>query len=118
MSKSDEFDLLLLNGDVIDGAGNPWYRADVGIKDGVIASVCRLEGRSAERCIDLKGLVLSPVFIDIHTHSDLTPFVAPEADSHIYQGVTTDVIGNRGISTAPVSDSLKERYRLIAAEYE
>lgn len=117
MNGSDEFDLLFLNGKIVDGSGNPWYKVDVGVRDENIDSIGCLKGRDAKRCVDLEGLVLSPGFVDIHTHSDLTPFVAPEADSHIYQGVTTDVIGNCGGSMAPMSDFLKERQGPIAAEY-
>jgi len=117
MNSSEEFDLLLVNGRIVDGTGNPWYRADVGLKGERIDSIGLLGSEDAKRRIDLDGLVLSPGFIDIHTHSDLTPFVAPEADSHVYQGVTTDVIGNCGGSQAPMSDYLKERQRPIAEEY-
>lgn len=117
MNSSEEFDLLLVNGRIVDGTGNPWYRADVGLKGERIDSIGLLGSEDAKRRIDLDGLVLSPGFIDIHTHSDLTPFVAPEADSHVYQGVTTDVIGNCGGSQAPMSDYLKERQRPMAEEY-
>jgi N-acyl-D-amino-acid deacylase len=118
MGKKDDFNLLFLNGKIVDGTGNPWYKADVGVKNEKIASLDNLKDAKAEKVIDIEGLVLTPGFIDIHTHSGMAPFVAPEADSHIYQGVTTDVIGNCGGSAAPMSEILKERYELIADEYD
>ena len=117
MTKSEFLDIMFRNCVVIDGTGNPWYKADVGVKDDKIAEIGYLKDKAAKRTIDLKGHVLSPGFIDIHTHSDITPFVAPEADSHIFQGVTTDVIGNCGGSSAPVSDYLKEEHKLVAEQY-
>jgi N-acyl-D-amino-acid deacylase len=117
MTKSEFLDIMFRNCVVIDGTGNPWYKADVGVKEDKIAEIGYLKDKAAKRTIDLKGHTLSPGFIDIHTHSDITPFVAPEADSHIFQGVTTDVIGNCGVSSAPVSDYLKEEHKLIAEQY-
>ncbi len=117
MGKTKDFDLTFMNGRIVDGTGNPWYKADVGVKNGKISTIGDLSESKAKRVIDIEGLVISPGFIDIHTHSDMTSFVAPEADSHIYQGVTTDVIGNCGGSAAPMSDYLKERYKELAEEY-
>ncbi|MBW1736116.1 MAG: D-aminoacylase [Deltaproteobacteria bacterium] len=113
-----EYNLLLTNGKIIDGTGNPWYKADIGIREEKIEAIGNLKNKNAERYIDAEKLVISPGFIDIHTHSDLSPFHTPEADSHIYQGITTDVIGNCGISPAPISDYLKEQHKLLAAEYD
>ena len=95
------FDCIVENGRVVDGAGNPWFRADVGIQGGRIAAVGRLSGAEAAQRIDAADQVVSPGFIDMHNHSDLTLLVRPEADSHIRQGVTTLVIGNCGGSAAP-----------------
>ena len=114
----EKCNLLLTNGKIIDGTGNPWYRADIGIRAGKIESIGCLKNISAERYIDVENLVVSPGFIDIHTHSDISPFHTPEADSHIYQGITTDVIGNCGGSMAPMSDFLKENNKIVAAEYD
>ena len=95
------FDILIKNGALIDGKGNPWFRADVGVFDGKISEIGRLTGFKAEKVLDAKGLVVSPGFIDIHTHSDLTVLINPRAESKIRQGVTTEVIGNCGMSAAP-----------------
>jgi len=96
------FDLVIKNGFVIDGTGNPWFRADIGISGGKIVKASRLGTVKAEKFIDAKELVVSPGFIDIHSHSDLTLLINPRAESKIRQGVTTEVIGNCGSSPAPI----------------
>jgi N-acyl-D-amino-acid deacylase len=96
------FDVLIKNGLLIDGAGNPWFKANVGVSNGKIAEINTLTNVNAERVLDVNGLVVSPGFIDIHTHSDLTLLINPHADSKIRQGVTTEVIGNCGMSAAPI----------------
>lgn len=98
------FDIVLKNGHVIDGTGNPWFRADVGIRDGKICEVDTIDGAKAGRTIDVHGLVVCPGFIDMHSHSDLTLLVNPQAESKVRQGVTTDVIGNCGFSAAPLKN--------------
>jgi N-acyl-D-amino-acid deacylase len=114
------FDLLIKNGRLIDGAGNPWFKADLGILNGKIAEIGKQINAKAERVIDAKGLVISPGFIDIHTHSDLTLLINPRADSKIRQGVTTEVIGNCGMSAAPIRKTtlrfLKDEWGLEAEE--
>jgi N-acyl-D-amino-acid deacylase len=96
------FDILIKNGLLIDGAGNPWFKADVGVSNGKIAEINTLIDAKAERVLNVNGLVVSPGFIDIHTHSDLALLINPHADSKIRQGVTTEVIGNCGMSVAPI----------------
>jgi len=96
------FETLIKNGLVIDGAGNPWFRADIGVSEGKIVQIGRLGNVKAEVVLDARGLVVSPGFIDIHTHSDLALLINPRAESKIRQGVTTEVIGNCGDSAAPV----------------
>ena len=114
------FDLVIRNGFVIDGAGNPWFRADVGISGGKIAKVGRLDTVGAEKLIDARGLVVSPGFIDIHSHSDLALLINPRAESKVRQGVTTEVIGNCGGSAAPINNEtvnfLKDDWGLEAKE--
>jgi len=96
------FESLIKNGVLIDGTGNPWFKADVGISEGKIAQIGKLENAKAKRVVDARGLIVSPGFIDIHTHSDLSLLINPRAESKIRQGVTTEVIGNCGESAAPV----------------
>lgn len=98
-----EFDILLMNGFVIDGSGKAEFRADVGIKDGKIKSIGILTNSNARKVIDVKGLKISPGFIDIHTHTDLGILRNPNGESKIRQGVTTEVSGNCGGSFAPMS---------------
>ena len=86
-------DVLIRGGRVIDGAGNPWYRADVGIAGDRIAAVGRLRDEPAKRVIDADGLFVCPGFVDMHTHSDLQLLVNPAHEAKVQQGVTLDVIG-------------------------
>ena len=97
-----EFDLLIKGGFVVDGTGNPWFYADIGILDGRIVEISREIDADAKRIINAKGLIVSPGFIDIHSHSDLTLLINPSADSKVRQGITTEVIGNCGLSAAPI----------------
>jgi N-acyl-D-amino-acid deacylase len=108
------FDLLIKNGLVVDGAGNPWFKADIAVSKGKIAKIGRLGTAKAEKTIDAQGLIVAPGFIDIHTHSDLTLLINPKAESKILQGVTTEIVGNCGSSAAPVDkktlNHLKEEW--------
>jgi len=104
-------DVLIRGGRVVDGTGNPWFPADVGIRDGVITVIGTLpDDAPAEVVIDAAGRMVAPGFIDIHSHSDfvvadpthggvLSPFVA--------QGITTLVTGNCGYSPAPVNPATR-----------
>src|SRR5262245_37616094 len=103
------FDLVILNGHVIDGTGSPWYAADVGIRDGRIAAIARLAGAPAKRTIDAAGKVVAPGFIDMLGQSELTVLVEPTLPSKIFQGITTEITGEGG-SVAPLDD------RIIAAD--
>lgn len=100
------FDLLIRNGRVIDGAGNPWYRADVGIVGDRIAAVGPLGNARAARTIDAEGLFVCPGFVDMHTHSDIQLLANPRHEAKVMQGVTLDVIGQDGLSFAPVNDEV------------
>ena len=104
MPPSDNFDLLILNGRIIDGSGAPWYAGDVGIEAGRISCIGRLSQATAPQTVDAGGSFVTPGLIDIHTHSDLTLLVESGAASTVAQGVTTQVIGNCGVSAAPTRD--------------
>ncbi|GGV29216.1 N-acyl-D-amino-acid deacylase [Kitasatospora herbaricolor] len=100
-------DLLFRGATVVDGSGAERYRADVRVTDGVIAEIGRpdLGGDPAgARTVDADGLVLAPGFIDMHAHSDLRLLVEPEHPSRVTQGVTCEVLGQDGLSYAPVDD--------------
>jgi N-acyl-D-amino-acid deacylase len=93
-------DLVIENGRLVDGTGNPWYFGDVGIKDGKIVEVGKTKGRGLER-IDAGGRAVSPGFIDGHCHSDLMVLDDPGSEIKLQQGVTTEVVGNCGMTPAP-----------------
>jgi len=108
------YDIIIRNGYVVDGSGNPWFKADIGILNGRIAKVGKNIGGEADKIIDANRLFVSPGFIDIHTHSDLSLLINPKADSKIRQGVTTEVIGNCGLSAAPLNrENLKLHKKLF-----
>jgi N-acyl-D-amino-acid deacylase len=92
------FDILIRNGRIIDGTGNPWYLGDVAVKSGKIVAIGRLNGATAARTINAAGLVVAPGFIDLHTHTDLLG--NPTAQSKVREGVTLDLMGEGG-SVAP-----------------
>ncbi len=97
---AQDFDLLIRGGSIVDGAGNPAYAGDIGIRQGKIAAMGRLAGKTAARTIDAAGLTVSPGFIDIHNHSDFTLIQDGTAQSMIRQGVTSMIFGEGG-SAAP-----------------
>jgi N-acyl-D-amino-acid deacylase len=94
------YDVLIRGGRIIDGTGNPWFSGDVAIKNGRIVSVGHLSNPTATRVIDATGLVVSPGFIDLHTHSDLSLLADGKGESKVRDGVTLDVIGE-STSAAP-----------------
>ncbi|MGI6129148.1 MAG: N-acyl-D-amino-acid deacylase family protein [bacterium] len=102
------FDVLIKNGRIVDGTGNPWFKADIGVKDGKIAAISHQLDSEAQTVIDAKGLVVSPGFIDMHTHSDLRVFKHPDEDAKLMQGITSALIGQDGLSVAPIDDANKK----------
>jgi N-acyl-D-amino-acid deacylase len=112
------YEIAILNGIIVDGSGNPWFKANIAIEDGRISAISRHEYFNAERVIDASGLIVAPGFIDIHSHSDVTLLVDPLAESKVMQGVTLEVVGNCGSSAAPVvGDFAVKRMRRRLAEY-
>jgi dihydroorotase/N-acyl-D-amino-acid deacylase len=103
----ENFDVLIRGGRIVDGSGNPWFSGDVGIRDDRIVRIGDLRGATAERVIDATGLVVSPGFIDPHTHAVRGIFDVPTAESALLQGVTTLIEGNDGSSPYPISEHLE-----------
>ncbi|MEU8621793.1 D-aminoacylase [Streptomyces sp. NPDC048623] len=110
-------DLVFRDAEVVDGTGEPSYRADVAIEGGRIASIVK-EGAAAgcqrptaRRIVDAEGLVLSPGFIDMHAHSDLALLRDPDHSAKAAQGVTLEVLGQDGLSYAPVDDRTLDEVR-------
>jgi N-acyl-D-amino-acid deacylase len=110
-------DLVFRDADVVDGSGEPSYRADVVVADGRITTIVKEAAAAgcqrprAQREIDAEGLVLAPGFIDMHAHSDLALLRDPEHTAKAAQGVTLEVIGQDGLSYAPVDDRTLEEVR-------
>ncbi|MFF0272398.1 amidohydrolase family protein [Streptomyces sp. NPDC004330] len=113
-------DLVFRDAEVVDGTGDASYRADVAVEGGRIAAIVK-EGAAAgclrptaRRVVDAEGLVLSPGFIDMHAHSDLALLRDPNHSAKAAQGVTLEVLGQDGLSYAPVDDrTLAEVRRAI-----
>jgi len=96
---AEEFDLVIRNGRIVDGAGNPWFHGDVAIENDRVARVGRFPGRGT-REIDAAGRLVVPGFIDMHSHSDIAVLREGQAEGKIRQGVTTEIFGESG-SAAP-----------------
>ena len=95
------YDLLVKNGRVVDGSGMPWFRGDVGVKDGKIVAIGKLSGPAA-RVIDADGLVIAPGFVDNHCHFDAQVTWDPLCSFTCYHGTTSVIIGNCSLGLAPL----------------
>jgi N-acyl-D-amino-acid deacylase len=91
--KEPLYDLVIRNGKIVDGTGNPWRHGDLAVRGDRIAAVGHIPAGSGKREIDARGLIVAPGFIDIHSHSDFTLLEDGNAQSKIRQGVTTEVLG-------------------------
>src|SRR5262252_8096601 len=95
-------DLLIQDGDVIDGTGAPARRADVVVRGDRIVAIEAGCTSPAQRVINAQGHVVAPGFIDIKTHSDLTLPLYPLSESRVHQGITTELVGSCGFTAAPI----------------
>jgi len=111
-------DLVLVGGVLIDGTGASPRQADVGVAGGRTVALGQLRDRETRRAIDASGMYVTPGFVDIHAHSDLTILIDPRAASKIRQGVTTEISGQCGVSAAPLAGQARDELRVWAARYE
>ena len=95
------YDILIRNARIVDGTGAPWYYGDLGVQGGMITAMGRLGGQAARETVEADGLVLAPGFIDLHSHTDSTLPEYALGESRLFQGITTEIGGNCGMSMAP-----------------
>ena len=108
-------DILIRNGRVIDGTGNPWFRGDVAISGGRIEYVGKARPEGASRVIDARDMCVCPGFIDMHAHPDLTVLYKDVQDYKLRQGITTEVAGNCGFTPAPLNPDTEEMLKRYIA---
>ena len=100
-----QYDIVITNARIIDGTGNPWFRGAIGIKDGKIVKIGRIDSTTATSIIDAKNHIVAPGFIDVHAHTE-DVFSHPAAENFIRMGVTSLITGNCGGSTTDVAEFL------------
>jgi N-acyl-D-amino-acid deacylase len=108
-----EFDILIRDGTVVDGTGAKPFQADIAVNGLRILDMGRLAHARAARTIDARGMIVSPGFIDIHGHSDISLLVSPRAESKVMQGVTSEISGNCGESAGPISEKTIDDWRAV-----
>src|SRR5262245_24159813 len=101
-----DYDVLIRNARIVDGAGGPWYRGEIAIRGDSIAAMARHIDGTAQRIVDARDRVVAPGFIDLHTHARRGIFEVPTADNYIRQGVTTLFEGPDGGSPIPIAEFL------------
>jgi N-acyl-D-amino-acid deacylase len=104
------YDLVIKGGRIVDGSGNPWFPGDIAVTKGRITAVGKVE-KGAKETIDASSLIVSPGFIDAHSHSDLVLISEPLAKLKIMQGVTTEIVGQDGLGEAPLVDESLDMWR-------
>ncbi len=115
---TDHYQLIVRNGMLIDGSGNPRRRADVAVRDGRFAAVGRLAEATADEEIDAEGLIVAPGIIDPHTHYDPQITWDPNATASCFHGVTTVLAGNCGFSVAPTHPEDRRFFAGLFAKVE
>ena len=96
------FNILIKGAEIIDGTGSPGYMADIGITGEHIQDIGNFPNEAGTRVIHAAGLTVTPGFIDIHSHTDVSLLLNQRAESKIRQGITTEVSGNCGATPFPV----------------
>ncbi len=105
---ADRFDIVIKNGHIIDGTGNPWFAGDVGIRGDRIAAIGDLKEADAKRVIDASGKIVSPGFIDMLGQSELSLLIDNRSLSKLSQGITSEITGEGG-SVAPQNQRTRRK---------
>jgi len=116
-SASSDFDVLIKNGHIIDGSGNPWVSGDIAIRGDRIAAIGKLQSARAKRVIDAQGLVISPGFIDMLGQSEGSLLIDNRSLSKLSQGITTEITGEGG-SIAPQNDQTLAALKPVLEHYK
>ena len=111
------YDIILKNGKIIDGTGNPWFKANIAIKDGRIVAISRNDLGEAQRIIDTAGLTVTPGFCDLHTHSDQTILFNKFAKSSVHAGVTTEGVGQCGTGCYAFAEGYEDAIRMELVQF-
>jgi len=116
------FDVLFTDALIVDGTGSPPFMGDVAVAEGRVVAIGRLGKVRSTRVIHVDGRMLCPGFVDMHSHSDIQLLVSPLAEAKVMQGVTTEVIGQDGLSFAPADkrtlESVREQTASWNGDYE
>lgn len=115
ISNQRNFDTVFEDCRVIDGTGNPWYKADVGVIGDKIAAIGALKSAEARRRVPAAGKVLCPGFIDVHNHSDVMILADPAHEAKVRQGVTTELLGGDGLSVVPMRPEKRPEWQRLWA---
>lgn len=107
-SETDAYEVIIKDAFIYDGIKPTGFYADVGILGDQIAWIGDIDERNSSQVIDATGLILTPGFIDVHTHSDFNPLIYEKFSGKVTQGVTTEIAGNCGMSAAPIHDLHKK----------
>src|SRR4051794_1790984 len=113
-----DYDIIIQGGTIVDGTRTPRYVTDIGIKDGKIAQIGGLKGKTADRVLNAAGRIVAPGFVDLHTHYDAQIFWDPYCTLSGWHGVTSVIIGNCGFGFAPVQPEMRERMMLSMTRVE
>lgn len=109
------YDYLIQNGLIADGSGGPVEKGDLAIKDGRIEAIeSRISSGLAQKVIDAENMIVAPGFIDIHSHSDVSFLSNDRCESKLYQGITTELMGQCGSSVYPAPDEHYDRIEAFA----
>lgn len=110
------YDIVIMNGKIVDGTGNPWFYGDVAIRGDKIVKVGHIGPSRAKQRIDAKGMIVAPGFIDMLGQSETSLLIDPRAQSKIFQGITTEITGEGG-SIAPVNDYILKQQEPFLNHY-